>query len=94
MPGFKFDVSPNGKLVTVTNMKLEERADAVPGGSERYAVNWTEFDGLMGRMLTIVDASFPDPEQRKAVKGLVRNSIKDWVRDIAEAALADASPPA
>ena len=32
---------------------------------------------LEGKLLTIVDASFPDREQREAVKSLVRNAIWD-----------------
>lgn len=92
MSGLNFHVSPNGKLLRVTtdsSANDSESAKAIPGGSERYAVNWLQFDQLMGRILTIVDASFAEPEQRSAVKGLVRGSIKGWVQDIAESALAD-----
>jgi len=32
---------------------------------------------LEGKLLTIVDASFPDVQQREAVKSLVRNAIWD-----------------
>lgn len=40
------------------------------------------------------DAAFPDPEQRNAVKSLVRGGIKEWVQDIAHAAAADAETAA
>ena len=33
-----------------------------------------------GRILTIVEASYQDIEQREAVKSLVRNAIWDWAR--------------
>jgi len=34
-------------------------------------------DRLKGRVLTIVDASFTDPRQRKAVKDLLRKAFKE-----------------
>lgn len=46
----------------------------------------------IGKILTIVDASFSDPEQRKAVKDMVNdafygpsywNSISDWITGFA-----------
>ena len=33
---------------------------------------------LEGKMLTIVEAALSDPEQRKAVKDIVRQEIWDW----------------
>lgn len=33
---------------------------------------------LEGRLLTVVDASIADPQQRKAVKDLVSTNIWDW----------------
>lgn len=33
---------------------------------------------LMGRVLTIADASFSDKDQRKAVKDLLRGAIRDY----------------
>lgn len=46
----------------------------------RYAnLLWSyEVSDLEGRLLTIVDASLSDPQQRKAVKDLVRQNIRQW----------------
>lgn len=37
---------------------------------------------LEGQWLTIVDATFSDPQQRKAMKDIVRKMIWDWDIDI------------
>lgn len=37
-----------------------------------------QFGNLEGKLLTIVDASFADTQQRKAVKDLVRQTLWDW----------------
>jgi hypothetical protein len=78
----KVTVSQGGRLVRL------ESEDGL-SGEERYAINWAEFDGLMGRMLTIADASFTDQEQRKAVKDLIRQAIREWVANVAEMAWGD-----
>lgn len=39
---------------------------------------------LMGKILTIIDASISDPEQRKGIKDLMRDAIwnnNDWEHD-------------
>jgi hypothetical protein len=36
----------------------------------------THLDRLKGRVLTVVDASFTDPRQRKAVKDLLREAFR------------------
>lgn len=38
----------------------------------------SQFGDLEGKLLTIVDASFSDAQQRKAVKDLVRQRMWDW----------------
>lgn len=43
-------------------------------------LGWEDLRNLEGKLLTILDASFSDPTQRKAVKDLVRQSIWwQWV---------------
>ena len=38
----------------------------------------SEFSNLEGRLLTHADASFPDQQQREAVKDLVRQTLWNW----------------
>lgn len=86
-PDHHVKVSLNGKLVYVTN----ERVDA---NAELYGVNWLEFDNLVGRLLTLADATFTDRQQRKAFKDLVRHAVKEWVATIINGASEDAGRPA
>lgn len=90
-PGVNTDVlirvSLNGKLISVCHQNsMGETVD----GNELYGVNWTEFDNLVGRLLTLCDATFTDPVQRKAFKDMVRQHVKEWVNAIAVDAAADA----
>lgn len=46
-------------------------------------LGYEDIQSLEGRLLTIMDASFTDREQRKAVKDLVRNAVWfDWVPNL------------
>lgn len=39
------------------------------------------FADLTGKMLTVIDAAIGDPEQRKALKDILRNSLGQWRRE-------------
>ena len=86
-PGHNTDcgvqVSLNGRLLRVT--RDNERV-----GEELYGLNWHQFDNLTGRLLTLCDATFTDPTQRKAFKDMVRQHIKEWVTACIVDASADA----
>lgn len=43
-------------------------------------INWDELRDLEGKLLTYIDATFIDKEQREAQKSLVRNLIREWYR--------------
>ncbi len=43
-----------------------------------FPIGNTSIDGLVGRILTIVDASIQDKQQREAIKTIVRKSVWDW----------------
>lgn len=49
---------------------------------EAYPINYEEVYNLKGRLLTLVDATFADPEQRRAHKTLVWGVLQDWMKDI------------
>lgn len=48
---------------------------------EAHAINYTELYNLKGRLLTLVDATFTDPEQRAAHKTLVWRTLTGWMED-------------
>lgn len=76
-------VSLNGMLIRITRNHEQT-------GETRYGLNWTEFDNLVGRLLTLCDATFTDPIQRKAFKDMVRQHVKEWVTACIVDAHADA----
>ena len=46
--------------------------------SVKYVFFTYHISELEGKMLTLVDASIPDREQRKALKDLVRQTVWNW----------------
>lgn len=38
-------------------------------------------EGVVGRVLTLLDAAFTDPEQRNAVKSLARQALRDFLEN-------------
>lgn len=40
-----------------------------------------DLDNLTGKLLTYVDATYADAEQRKAHKGIVRDTLWSWFKD-------------
>jgi len=41
-------------------------------------INFDELDNLVGQLLTYIDATYTDIEQRKAHKSIVKNLCRDW----------------
>lgn len=41
-------------------------------------VDWHEIDDLVGKLLTYVDATYSDKEQREAHKSIVRDTVWKW----------------
>jgi hypothetical protein len=52
---------------------------------EAYPINYDELLNLKGRLLTLADATFTDPEQRKAHKDLIWQALKAWMQTTVEA---------
>jgi hypothetical protein len=57
-----------------------------------FPVNYDELYNLKGRLLTLVDATFTDPEQRKAQKDMVWQTLRSWMDDIERAGMWQAEP--
>jgi hypothetical protein len=60
--------------------------DDETAGEIRYPINYEELYNLKGRLLTLIDATFTDPEQRKAHKDIVWQTLRAWMEDIEHAA--------
>ena len=52
------------------------------GYSEGYPINHEDLGNLRGRLLTLIEASTSDPEQRKATKDVVSQILRAWLNDI------------
>lgn len=48
------------------------------GGKGAIPINFTDIDNLIGKLLTIVDATFTDKEQREAQKSVIKSIVRDW----------------
>lgn len=66
------------KLVAIPNRSFGLICD----GEELCSMNWTELYNLKGRLFTLIDASFADPQQRKAFKDVTWSILGDWIGDI------------
>ena len=55
-------------------------------GEVRFPINYEELSNLKGRLLTLIDATYIDPEQRKAQKDVVWQTLRAWMDDIQRAA--------
>lgn len=53
-------------------------------GQAKYGVliDWSDIQSLEGRLLTHVDATYADKEQREAQKSLVRMTVREWMRGL------------
>lgn len=50
-----------------------------PGGDvNTMFLEYTDTQNLMGKLLTYIDATYTDQEQRKAHKDIVRQVVNDW----------------
>jgi hypothetical protein len=85
--------SPGTSTGAARILPIEERYwplhfEGVAGsvGCTAYPINYEEVYNLKGRLLTLVDAMFADPAQRKAFKDLVWNTLRDWMENVEHAA--------
>jgi hypothetical protein len=73
LPRLPFEL--RSSQVQYTNADGSVGATAVP-------INYDELYNLKGRLLTLVDATFTDPQQRKAQKDLVWAAVRAWYDDL------------
>jgi hypothetical protein len=64
------------------NSPIHYRAADGAAGATAYPINYEELYNLKGRLLTLIDATFTDAQQRKAQKDVVWQVLKSWMDDI------------
>lgn len=63
-----------------------EKGHVMSKVSEGYSkfgslINFTDIDSLVGQLLTYVDATYQDLEQRNAHKSIVKRTVRNWYRE-------------
>jgi hypothetical protein len=58
-----------------------EQTDLDPG-CLAFPVNYEDLRNLKGRLLTLTDATFTDPQQRKAQKDCIWQVLQAWMSDV------------
>ena len=51
---------------------------------KKIQIDYRDFYPLVGRLLTLVDATYTDKEQRKAQKDVVKPILYNWIHDLYE----------
>lgn len=68
----------DGEIVDIIRYPLIGE-DVAPGQYEDHRVaSHRATNSLVGKLLTLIDATFSDPEQRKAMKDLFVDTIWGW----------------
>src|SRR3990167_957348 len=64
---------PSGFVVVTNDMQFGGRNIAY-----YPALHHEQFSNLEGRVLTVLDAAFPEGTQREAIKKLLRDNMRSW----------------
>lgn len=83
-------VSPSGQLIHVM---LVDDQGAVKSNERRLGLGAKEINNLMGRMLTLADATLTDEIQRKAYKDMIRQHFREWITQQENSGMASAGLP-
>lgn len=87
MPPWPRSCGPNARLV---RRGRGEGPNPESDDPSIYALlphfGWTTVSCLKGRLLTLIDATFTDPQQRKAQKDVVWQVLRSWMESIEAAA--------
>lgn len=80
-------VSASGQLVHV--MTVDE-GGVVKSNERILGMSSADTNNLLGRLLTLADATFTDATQRSAYKDMVRQHVRDWLTMLENSAMASA----
>lgn len=75
------------KLIAARTYDDRKTGDGPGGDDNSIIVDYHDLSSLMGKLLTYVEATYVDPEQRKAHKDLVRQTVWDWEKDLRSRAI-------
>lgn len=57
------------------------------GDGNTIVVGYNDFRRLQGQLLTYIDATFSDPEQRKAHKDILKSNLYAWEKELGDRAV-------
>lgn len=60
------------------SMSKQKEPSVIKNVEVMWALDHTDINNLIGKMLTVVDASISDSEQRKALKDIVKQNVWSW----------------
>ncbi len=69
--------STGSDLETYTDGTVVGTTAFCVGGSNTWDIFQENTDKVLGKVLTIIDASYTDPQQRDAVKSLIKGSFRE-----------------
>lgn len=82
----RYDISNDTKVECIVQTDFDREEDGSVQTSDNLdpVVYIENINNLTGQILTIADASFQDPEQRKAAKDLLSKAIWGWYHAVGE----------
>lgn len=60
------------------------RVDSPVDSRDFVAIDWRDVKHLTGKLLTLCDATFTDPTQRKAFKDRVKEDLRTWMERLVD----------
>lgn len=66
------------RAITLYDFPIEENGSQRASDDVIPVIPYEFINHLVGKVLTVADASFSDPEQRKAVKDLFTQAVWQW----------------
>lgn len=70
--------------VVRTDFDTNEQGETRTGDDIALVISMDDVNNLVGKMITLTDAMTNDPEQRKALKDLVTNTVWTWENNRSE----------
>lgn len=80
MRDIKIELPEDTKITGIVRSDFEEAADGTKRDSDDIdlVITWDNINNLVGQLLTLVDATFSDGEQRKAMKDIFMDRVWKW----------------
>lgn len=70
------------RLIGARIYERETAAQNIGGDTNTMVLEYADEQNLLGKLLTYIDATYTDQEQRKAHKDIVRQVVNNWRQDI------------